>query len=152
MQELMRATDIEIATSCYGARGLIIGSGLSPIRTSIGGPRWPLGYELAGSCEPLMPTRPMLKMDREPYRKMYRDRLALWGVSMIAEMLEALVRPGDRGVVLLCFEGLKKPGEWCHRSMFAEYWEEKTGQAVRELGGACPHGKAQGQAQGKLFG
>ena len=35
--------------------------------------------------------------------------------------------------VLLCFEALKKPGESCHRRMFAEWYEDKTGRAILEL-------------------
>jgi hypothetical protein len=40
---------------------------------------------------------------------------------------------GSEGVVLLCFEDLTKPGEWCHRRSFAAWWDEKTGQKVDEL-------------------
>jgi hypothetical protein len=38
-----------------------------------------------------------------------------------------------KGVVLLCFEDLSKPGEWCHRRAFATWWEEQTGEKVEEL-------------------
>ena len=33
-------------------------------------------------------------------------------------------------VVLLCFENLAKPGLWCHRTMFAEWWTGETGELV----------------------
>ena len=41
---------------------------------------------------------------------------------------------GDHRLVLLCFEDLSKPGEWCHRRIFADWWKDITGDHVRELG------------------
>jgi hypothetical protein len=121
-------------TSRYGAKALIIGSGLAPIRTSIGAPRWPLAYEIAGVCPLLMPTRPMLKMDRDPYHAMYVAKLEAAGVEAIeASFRELSEAAGGRDLVLLCFEDVEKPGEWCHRNMFSAWWFEKTGQVVREL-------------------
>jgi hypothetical protein len=122
-----------IRTSRYANRAAILASGLRPIRISIGAPRWPVGYELAGSLPSLMPTRPMLKMEIGPYREMYLARLEVHGVERIAAELEALQTPEAPGLVLLCFEDLTKPGEWCHRRIFADYWEEKTGISIPEL-------------------
>ena len=34
--------------------------------------------------------------------------------------------------ILLCWEPLKKPGEYCHRRMVAEWFEEKLGVVVPE--------------------
>jgi hypothetical protein len=34
---------------------------------------------------------------------------------------------------LLCFEDLTKPGLWCHRRPFANWWLENTGEVVPEL-------------------
>ncbi|MDR2170525.1 MAG: hypothetical protein LBP59_10320 [Planctomycetaceae bacterium] len=36
-------------------------------------------------------------------------------------------------VVLLCYEDVSKVGQWCHRRMFAEWWENKTGEIIEEL-------------------
>lgn len=38
-----------------------------------------------------------------------------------------------KALVFLCFEDLTKDGEWCHRRMFAEWWQRKTGMKVEEL-------------------
>jgi hypothetical protein len=139
-------TPLPLATSRYSARALIVASGLAPIRTSIGHPRWKLGYELAGSCKELMPLRSMLQMEQDEYRALYEARLDAVGFTRLDDLLRTLSeQAGGRGLVLLCFEDLAKPGLWCHRRMFAAWWEAKCGQAVPELAAVVP------PAQGKLF-
>ena len=44
--------------------------------------------------------------------------------------------------VLLCHEHLLKPGDWCHRRMVAEWFEDKLGVAVSEMA-VAPKTKAQ---------
>ena len=39
---------------------------------------------------------------------------------------------GGEVLALLCFEDVHA-GEVCHRHMFADSWEERTGEEVREL-------------------
>jgi hypothetical protein len=46
---------LTIATLRYFARQKIIDSGLAPVRTTIGAPKFSLGYELAGSVGMLAP-------------------------------------------------------------------------------------------------
>jgi hypothetical protein len=53
------------------------------------------------------------------------------GIKQIKWMLKQV--SDGKPVVLLCFEDLRKPGEWCHRSMFAEWYEKQTGKKVVEL-------------------
>ena len=36
-------------------------------------------------------------------------------------------------LVLLCFEDIRKPGLFCHRRVFATWWEQETGEPVSEL-------------------
>jgi hypothetical protein len=122
-----------ICTSRYANKAAIVASGLRPVRISIGAPRWPVGYEIVGSLPSLMPTRPMLKMEIGPYREMYLARLEAHGVEKIVAELEALQTPEAPGLVLLCFEDLAKPGEWCHRTMLAEYLRDRAGLEVSEL-------------------
>jgi hypothetical protein len=126
--------ELKLATSRYSNAELIRSSGLGAVRISIGHPRWKLSYPLVGICRDLMPTRPMLKLEIEPYRAMYLDRLEAVGVEAIVKELETIQREhAPQGLVLLCFEDLTKPGEWCHRTMFARWFEEKTGNEVPEL-------------------
>jgi hypothetical protein len=130
----MAITFPQLFTSRFGARKLITASGLAPIRISLGGPRWPLGFALAGECPLLAPFGAMLKMDQELYTRVYRDRLDRLGVATISAALQELSDQNDgRGLVLLCFEDLAKPGQWCHRRLFAAWFEEQTGIPVPEL-------------------
>ena len=38
----------------------------------------------------------------------------------------------DAPVVLLCFDRLDKPGEWCHRSMAVKWLSKHTGESIPE--------------------
>ncbi len=63
---------------------------MAPVRISIGAPRWPLKYELAGACKLLMPRRNMLKMESQAYRSEYIQILEGHGVEKIEADLERL--------------------------------------------------------------
>jgi hypothetical protein len=121
-------------TSCFGAKTLIIGSGHAAIRTSIGHPRWKLAYPIDGICRLIMPTRPMLRMERDEYLAQYEAMLDDVGFDAIAGSFHELSdAAGGRHLILLCFEDLSKAGLWCHRRMFADWWQRSTGEEVREL-------------------
>ncbi|WIK63333.1 hypothetical protein [Gleimia europaea] len=63
------------------------------------------------------------------------------GVKKFAELFESIAKAeGDYRLVLLCFEDISKPGQWCHRRAFAKWWEQKTGDPVRELGPTLEEG------------
>jgi hypothetical protein len=124
---------MDLYTSHYSCK-LIDTSKMAPVRTSIGAPRWPLSYVLHGECKLLMPRRPMLKMEIEEYRPAYIALLEGHGVEKIQADLERLAQTaGGRPLVFLCFEDLAKKDNWCHRRMFADWWEAATGQEVPEL-------------------
>lgn len=133
-----------ITTSRYWSKALIVKSGLAPVGASIGLPKFPVGYDLVGSVGMLAPFGLLGIEDHDEFRRRYRRRLNGYGVEKIQWVLTALAKGGTvsgdgklgtpyLGVVLLCFEDLSKPSEWCHRRMFAEWWEEKTGDTVPEL-------------------
>jgi hypothetical protein len=48
-----------------------------------------------------------------------------WGVQAVAELIRGVA--GDQDAVLLCNEGVRKEGEWCHRQIFAAWSQEQTG-------------------------
>jgi len=124
-----------LRTSYFSAGELILASGLAAVRISVGNPRWHLPYPLAGACRLLMPTRDMLELDYDEYRLLYRGILEEHGVTAIREDLRRISEEAKNpGLVLLCFESLRKPDQWCHRTIFAEWWTEKTREAVIELG------------------
>ena len=110
----------------------------TPVRISAGSPRYPLPYVITGRAAILAPPYRILKMtDRDEYRRIYLAQLEGHGFERIHALLKSLAEPGKE-IVLLCFEDLRKPGQWCHRRMFAEWWEEKTGRKVEELEEAAP--------------
>jgi hypothetical protein len=109
----------------------------APVRTTVGAPRFALPYDLAGFARLLAPSYGMLKMAEGPYRHIYLERLEQAGVDLISEQLAEIADDaGDDRLVLLCFCDLSvpPPNAWCHRRMFAAWWQEQTGQEVPELG------------------
>lgn len=54
-------------------------------------------------------------------------------INQLEERFKVILGEKCKDIVLLCFEDLTKPGEWCHRCVFAEWWQNKTGQKINEL-------------------
>jgi hypothetical protein len=68
----------------------------------------------------------------------YFAKLQQVGVVPLKKRLAEINHEADgREVLLCCFESLADDkvaqGQWCHRRMFAEWWEKSTGQTVEEL-------------------
>ncbi|MEU8870465.1 hypothetical protein AB0D24_04730 [Streptomyces javensis] len=125
---------IRLATCTYQEFAPDMGT---PVRTTVGHPRFPLSYQLGGIARSVTPTRHLLKIEAEDayefsYRRLLNDR----GVDLIREELTAIAGANDLDVpvVLLCFDKLSKPGNWCHRTHFAKWWTDQTGEEVPELG------------------
>jgi hypothetical protein len=111
------------------------GQGL-PVRTTAGFPRFRLGFELAGHARLVTPTWAMVNLgDEEVYRQRYVAMLDGRGLDAIEEELKEIAHAArDDRLVLLCFCDLSKPDGWCHRRMFAAWWERETrGEEVLEL-------------------
>ncbi|WP_254878538.1 hypothetical protein [Streptomyces sp. NA04227] len=128
---------IKLATCTYQEFAPHMGT---PVRTTVGHPRFPLSYQLGGIARSVTPTRSLLKIESEDaYEFIYRRLLNERGIDAIREELTAIAGANDLEVpvVLLCFDKLSKPGNWCHRTHFAKWWTEQTGQEVPELGAAA---------------
>ena len=69
--------------------------------------------------------------DQEAFTVSYLRQLEDIGAPAILDRLEGI--SGGRDVVLLCWERLVDPGEWCHRRMLADYIEREAGTKVSEL-------------------
>ena len=124
-----------LATSRYQSRDLVLESKMTPIRITVGGPRFSLGYTLAGNIAELAPTRPMFQLTKENFELAYRLKLDDVGVPAIAAKFRSLDRQhGSKGLVLLCFDDVVSGEDWCHRTMFSQWWEKETGQEIPELG------------------
>jgi len=70
--------------------------------------------------------------DYERFQQAYFQRLDQIGVKTILEELESLF-VYERDVVLLCFEDIRQPEKWCHRTAFAEWMKLHTGIVLPEL-------------------
>ncbi|MDQ8706717.1 hypothetical protein RCO28_30215 [Streptomyces sp. LHD-70] len=110
-----------------------------PVRITLAPPRWTLPYRLEYRVPELAPARAYFGTERATFESAYRAQLEGLGVEELANQFQGIaVKAGDLRLVLLCFEDLAKPGEWCHRRMFASWWQERTGAQVRELGSLGP--------------
>ena len=121
-----------IFTSRYANPELRSGK-YTAVRISLGLPRWKLGYEINGAIEELMPKGIFGIGDYDEFRRRYFDKLDAIGVIRIREKLYQFEKLG-KPVVLLCFEDIRKGSwNWCHRNMFASWWEQNTGEIISEL-------------------
>lgn len=124
---------MNLSTSRYQAKDLILESGAIAVGITAYPPRWPVGYPVLRRSE-LAPSQGLLAMARaktiapEDFEREYLAQLDAIGVDGIRQILEEV--GGD--MVLLCYENVVK-GERCHRRMFAAWWEKQTGEEVPEL-------------------
>lgn len=102
-------------------------------------PKWNLGYALNGEMKDLMPFGLLNQYEEyNDFKKEYFKRLNRIGVSRIRVQLDNFAKLG-RDVVLLCYEDIRRgPEEWCHRTAFAEWWQNKTGEVIKELHDPTP--------------
>lgn len=100
-----------------------------PVAISVGKPKGFSGESLGL----LAPWGIFRRLRGEAFRLAYREALERAGVERIRRALNAISsRHGGADLVLLCWEDVSK-GASCHRRIFAEWWEEKTGERVEEL-------------------
>lgn len=107
---------------------------------TLGQPRFKLPYNLFERLTELAPSREIFRInDRETFEPAMRARLDRhYGIDHITGLLAAVTKRAERELgdgtplVLLCFEDIRLPGQWCHRQIVAAWWEEKTGQRVEE--------------------
>ena len=101
------------------------------VRISLGNPRWKTPYQIAGTIKNLMPTRDLLSKNLyyDDYKEEYIRILESVGLCAIQKALAEF----GKNVVLLCFENVTKDENWCHRRIFAEWYEQKTGESIQEL-------------------
>jgi len=99
---------------------------------SIGKPKWKMNYEMV-EFGLLAPWGIMNKYEEEnEYREHYIKRLERIGIGRIKNNIERIQkRYPDKEILFLCWEDLNK--SFCHRRMFAEWYESKTGIKIPEL-------------------
>lgn len=107
-----------------------------PVGISIGVPKFPLGYTVREQCYSLAPKGYMLNMELEKFIPAYYGKLADIGDQRIIDMvmrLDSKARAEGKELVLLCYEDVRIPEDWCHRTVFAQWWAEKVGEVIEEL-------------------
>jgi hypothetical protein len=127
---------MKLYTARYANRNLV-DHPAAKVRITVGAPRFRLPYQLAGSIADLAPRRDMFGKTPAEFRALYRTLLEQrGGAPTIAKHLTATAeRAGVDALVLCCFERLDPPtpGVFCHRRIFAELWQEWTGEVVEEI-------------------
>lgn len=127
-------------TACWSRALKHGGDDIVIVRTSIGKPRW-VSKTVMDHLPAVKELMPWGLLSRDiPFDEFvvrYRRRLDEVGVDLLNDIFEDLERrnPG-RGLVLVCFEG--NPLE-CHRSVFARWWLEQTGELIPEFPGGATH-------------
>ena len=103
------------------------------VQISIGDPKFAIPYRIDHELSILAPLPAIFRYpDYAIFETEYRKQLGATGVNRIQDELERVANL-NKITVLLCFEDIRKPDQWCHRRIFAKWWEEKTGQEVAEL-------------------
>lgn len=127
-------TNTLIYTSRYSNKD-IAKSDLIPIGISLYPPKYRIAFKVQAYIKELAPTRDMLGLPFSQYELKYLAILESLGVEKIRGLIQAYV-PANASlskVVLLCFEDLSKQDKWCHRRIFANWWEKKTSEIIPEL-------------------
>lgn len=103
-----------------------------------GAPKFALHYTLAGNIIEIAPPGYLFnEYDRTRFTKSYFLRMDKIGATRIYELLNGYLQIG-KDVVLCCYEDVRKPNEWCHRLVFAEWWMKQTGESIIELPDPSP--------------
>lgn len=103
------------------------------VAISLGLPRYSLGYEISGRIPEIAPAPYLIhENDKEVFRKRYLQQLERTGVNKVRAALNRY-RANGKDVVLCCFEDIRNPEQFCHRTTFAEWWRSKTGESFEEL-------------------
>ncbi len=106
-----------------------------PVRITVGAPRFQLTYQLRHVVRELAPRREYFSKPLPEFTSVYRADLDSLGAARVAARLQEIAEvEKEHRLVLLCFEDLTDPAQWCHRRIFAKWWKDVTGDEVRELG------------------
>lgn len=128
-------THVDLFTANYSAFRDSMGT---PVQISNGKPRYPVKYDLRYAVKEAYPAWALVKGHKPhaEFKAAYHAALDQIGVETLMSRFRAIVVAEDEPrLVLLCFEDLSKGADnWCHRTMFAEWWHRNTGDQVRELG------------------
>lgn len=120
----------QLFTSSYGKFTSDLGT---PIRTSKGGPKFKISYDLRWALMALAPDYRLWgkNISNEKFQEGYWADLDKIGIDALDDVFTQLSeQTGEKRLVLLCFE---KTQAQCHRGDFARWWERETGITVPEV-------------------
>lgn len=111
--------------------------GFVPCRISLGVPRTIIDAKAWPYIEELAPRGAFGIEDEQEFETVYLNRLDRIGVDRIEARFRSIIRdyPGQP-LALLCFEDVTVPKNWCHRTLFAEWWSRETGEVLEERNSA----------------
>jgi hypothetical protein len=83
------------------------------------------------------PDREWFRSPEDEFRRRYVEKLESRGLERLMADAESFVTgdPTHAKLVVLCFDDVRKPGVWCHRTIMGEWFTEQ-GVPVIEL---CGH-------------
>lgn len=120
-------TKMKIYTSYYGNLKNLQKANIVPVAISIGTPRYFNGDRL----KYLAPTREMLSLNEAEYTPKYLDILNRINLNVFRHDIAKVSNKNEgKDIALLCYE---KPGDFCHRFLFADWLEKKTGYKIEEF-------------------
>lgn len=126
-----------IYTSRYQNRELATGH-YTVVGITRGRPKFPLKYTLEGNIIEIAPPGYLFnEYNRARFTPPYFRHLDNVGKDKIVRILDRYEALG-KDVVLCCFEDVRKPNEWCHRLVFAEWYKARTGIVIPELKDPSP--------------
>lgn len=135
-----------IYTSRYQNPELSIGQ-YTVVGVTRGHPRFQLKYVLAGNIMEIAPPGYLFKEnDRARFTPEYFRHMDNQGVLRIKNILQHYEQ-FEKDIVLCCFEDVRKESEWCHRLVFAEWWEKRTGVKIPELQDTSPPPKEKKESE-----
>lgn len=118
---------MEVYTSYFGMKAKLEAEGIVPVSIALWKPKWYEGLEY----KKIAPKAFMLKGEysQEEYVVFY-NRFILDKLD-VDEVIQDLERLGDgKDIALLCYE---KPGDFCHRHLFADWVLNQTGWEIPEF-------------------
>lgn len=82
----------------------------------------------------LAPTPEILQIkDESLYKPRYIERLEQLGWENFKRLIWDVSDGFETDVVLLCYESLKTPDQFCHRTMLAEFYNQNHGTNITEF-------------------
>jgi len=125
-------TPITVFTARYANRN-VPASGLTPVRITVGRPR-NIRYKVDAELLDFAPFGELFAIDDlRLFTQLYVRKVESLGRDPMEQIVELDAQMGCHGLVLLCFEDLRKREAWCHRRVLAEWLESKYGVEVPEL-------------------